>query len=874
MIREPGLPPHVLVSPAATVPNLADRVLGSQRMQALTRRFARPSATLFMLHRFRDPEAGIEGQDPATLRRALIALRAQQVRFLSLRDLMRHISAEEPLPGPSAVFTVDDGYADFGRIAAPLFAEFDCPVTVFVTTEFVAARMWCWWDRLSYAFAHSPRRSLSVEWSEQLVSIDLGTPRQRIAEAAKFAEQLKSFRDADRRLILSRIYRAAGVDIPEKAPSEFAAMDWTTIRRLEGTGVEFGPHSRSHPILSREDDARAREEIFGSWQDLQRECRAPAPVFCYPNGTADSFGARDTALVRDAGMIGAVAYLPGQVDPRRVSVEDRFRLPRRVMPSNPERTPLAVSGVFRLPLRSSRRTRLPELPGIESTGTEDASASASGVVGAVRSVGTSAVWYTVAILISRLISVLMLPVYTRYLSPRDYGVLQMLAMTSDIAAILLTAGMSSGVQRFYFKATTEEARRNVVATAFFLEVGLALFGTLLLLLTAPLVARGVLGDAGSVALVQIVAVDFTLGMLTAVPLLYLQTRQRAGPFVAVTLARLAIQVSLNLVFLVGLERGVSGMLWSTLIANGIVGTGLAIWLLRITGWRFDRSALRDLRRFGVPNQVTFAGAFIITFGDRFFLEQYAGLAVVGLYALAYQFGFLLVQVTALPFLQAWNPVRFQLASAPRNKRDPEFARSFLLFNVLLLGGAVSLAVFIEPVLALLTTQSFQEAALLVPIILAAYVIQAWMDAVKFGIDVSEKTRFHAYATWSSVVVTVALYAFLIPRFGGFGAAYATVLGFLVRFLLTWQFSQSLWPIDYRWPRVLALAMFAIAVVVAYYAIDPVGVARQVALGVVATTTFAAAVWMFWLAAEDRALVLAGLRSPRGFLARLLQGSSA
>ncbi len=868
MIREPGLPPLFVDAAPTGPPSLTDRLLGSPRMQALTRRFARPSATLFMLHRFRDPETGIEGHDPDALRRALGALRAQRVRLVSARELLRLVRTREPLSGPTAVFTVDDGYAEFGRIAAPIFAEFDCPVTVFVTTEFAAGRIWCWWDRLSYTFKHSPRRSVTFESTEQLVSIDLGTPRQRVEAAAGLAEDLKSLRDADRRRLLDRIDQLAEVDVPDQPPTAFAALDWDEIRRLEARGVEFGPHSRTHPILSRETDARALDEIAGSWEAIKRECRDPAPVFCYPNGTPDSFGARDMEYVRQAGMTGAVAYHAGQVDPRRLPAGDLYRIPRRVLPVKPERTPLAVSGVFRLPLRSSRRTRAPAMPIIPTEIGE-----APGITGAIRTVGSSALWYTIAVLVSRLASLLMLPVYTRYLTPHDYGILQMLAMTSDIAAILLTAGMSSGVQRFYFKAKTEEARRGVVATAFFLEVGLALVGTLFLLATAPLIWRNLLGGAGSVTLVQIVAVDFSLGMLTAVPLLYLQTRQRAGPFVAVTLARLAIQVSLNLYFLVGLKLGVAGMLWSTLIANALVGVGLAVWLLRQTGWRFDRTALQDLRRFGVPNQVTFAGAFIITFGDRFFLQNYAGLAAVGLYALAYQFGFLLVQVTAMPFIQAWNPVRFQLTSEPRAVRDAAFARSFLLFNVLLLGGAVTLATFIEPALALLTTQSFQEAAFLVPIILSAYVIQSWMDAVKFGIDVSEKTRFHAVATWGSVVVTLGLYALLIPRFGSYGAAYATVLGFLVRFLLSWRFAQRLWPVDYRWPRILALALLSVVIVASFYLIGPATFGAQVVGSTIAVAVFAAAVWTFWLHGDDRAMVLDAIRSPTRALAIFARGPS-
>ena len=74
--------------------------------------------------------------------------------------------------------------------------------------------------------------------------------------------------------------------------------------------------------------------------------------------------------------------------------------------------------------------------------------------------------------------------------------------------------------------------------------------------------------------------------------------------------------------------------------------------------------VRELRRFGVPYQLTWAGSFLLTFGDRFFLQAGWGVAAVGLYGMAYQFGFLLSQLGATPFLSAWNPHRHQLVSLP------------------------------------------------------------------------------------------------------------------------------------------------------------------------------------------------------------------
>src|ERR1700722_6235165 len=89
-------------------------------------------APIFTLHRFRDVEIGNPGHDPQLLRDNLSWLRANNCSLLSLTELLDRLAEGAPLKRVVA-FTVDDGYAEFARIAAPIFAEFDCPVTVFLT---------------------------------------------------------------------------------------------------------------------------------------------------------------------------------------------------------------------------------------------------------------------------------------------------------------------------------------------------------------------------------------------------------------------------------------------------------------------------------------------------------------------------------------------------------------------------------------------------------------------------------------------------------------------------------------------------------------------------------------------------------------------
>jgi O-antigen/teichoic acid export membrane protein len=477
-----------------------------------------------------------------------------------------------------------------------------------------------------------------------------------------------------------------------------------------------------------------------------------------------------------------------------------------------------------------------------------------------RRLGKNTLVYGFASIASRVVSVVMLPFYTRYLSPAEYGLLQLLDITVEITAILFSAGIRSGLQRFYFKATTDEERNAVVSTTCFLEFGLSLAGTLALLASANFIHRVVLVGAGTSDLVRIAAVNFTLGTLTFVPLSLLVIEQRATLQSIATLAKLAIQVALNVYFLAYRHLGVESILLSTTIASGLLGIVLVVWMLGRTGIRMSRAVVRDLRRFGVPYQITTAASFILVFGDRFFLAHYDGPAEVGLYGLAYQFGFLVYMLGGGSFLTAWAPQRYEFVSHSREERDASYARGFLYFNIIVLTGAMGIVVFVRPAIAVLTTSDYHAAAFLVPIIVAAYVVQSWGDAVKFGIDVAERTTLYTAASWIATGVVLVCYAVLIPRYAGFGAAWATLIAFVVRFAFSYYWSQKVWPVTYLWRRSILLAVIAVAVCLPAVFAPLTHVWSEFALGVVLTLIYAALTWQFVLDETHRLGILEVIRA--------------
>jgi hypothetical protein len=131
---------------------------------------------------------------------------------------------------------------------------------------------------------------------------------------------------------IDQLVQESGTTLPPTPPPNLSPMSWDDVRRLSRSGVTFGPHSITHPVLSRTGPEQSQFEIAESWRRVRDEAGdAAVPVFCYPHGNAGDFDAREVDAIAANGMRAALSSRPGYASRRDFSVSRgsaRFRLPR------------------------------------------------------------------------------------------------------------------------------------------------------------------------------------------------------------------------------------------------------------------------------------------------------------------------------------------------------------------------------------------------------------------------------------------------------------------------------------------------------------------------------------------------------------------
>ena len=306
--------------------------LASSPVSAIATRIFGSGIPIFMLHRTATDESTSRGHSPELLRQCLQFLKNNGHCFVTIDDVLAAVRGEKTLPPKSIAFTIDDGYLHQANIAAPVFLEFDCPVTIFLITGFLDGNLWPWFSQVTYLVETTQAESFELDFPEKKISFSFNCNESRVQTARSIVEFMKSLDDELIPGLIDQLSHATNVNIPSEPPEKYRPMTWDTARELEKKGIRFGPHTVSHPILSRVSDEKSEHEITDSWRRINEELANPVPIFCYPNGRSCDYGAREIEFVRKAGLIGAVSTIQKQVEVDTGSNLYGFNLPRLSFP--------------------------------------------------------------------------------------------------------------------------------------------------------------------------------------------------------------------------------------------------------------------------------------------------------------------------------------------------------------------------------------------------------------------------------------------------------------------------------------------------------------------------------------------------------------
>ncbi len=417
--------------------------------------------------------------------------------------------------------------------------------------------------------------------------------------------------------------------------------------------------------------------------------------------------------------------------------------------------------------------------------------------------------YGVGTATNKLVAFLLLPIYTQFLSTHDYGIKELVGLSTDIIGTLMATAISSAFFRFYFDNKEQEKRDLVLSSSYISLGGFGFLCVALLSLFTPIMAELILDSSTLYTYFLISFAAMWFQIMNSIGFNLLRADLKSVQYIVFTIARLITAICLNIIFIIYFEMGVLGILISTLLTSIAIFIFLNIPQLLRVGFHLSLPLVKDMFRFGFPLIWSQLGAFVVHLSDRFFIKAYSSISDVGLYSLGYRFGTLPGTFISEPFNQVWQPRRLELFK--QENSEEMFGRVFTYFLLLLTFVGLGVAILTKDVLIVISDQKFWSAYKIVPIIVLANTIFSFHYHFNMGLIIEKKTKYLGYINFSNGLLVLLLNFLLIPRFGIYGAAYATLIAFIYKVVLTYYFSSRYFRIHFEFNRISILLLASVIV---------------------------------------------------------------
>jgi O-antigen/teichoic acid export membrane protein len=428
-------------------------------------------------------------------------------------------------------------------------------------------------------------------------------------------------------------------------------------------------------------------------------------------------------------------------------------------------------------------------------------------------------------LVSRFVALLLLPLYTRYLTPADYGAVETLVALAAILATILRLGIASAFFRFYFDSTDAAHRLRVVRTSFWFTMTMATIGLVAGLALADQISEWLFDTNDRTTLVRMAFVLLWAQMNFEQMTALFRVEERAVAFTLATLANLVITVAATVVFVVVLDWGATGVIAGNFTGTLTVYAALLVYRHQQLGLTLDRQLLRQMNRFGLPLVPSMLALWMLNFGDRFFILKLADASEVGVYSIGSRIASAMVLLLTA-FRAAWPAFAFSIEDDERARRAYSYVLTYLLFVAS--WAALALGLLAPWIVEWLTTPAFYDAADVVALLAFGAVAFGGFIVVSIALGRTKRTQFNWVVTGSAAVVSVTLNLLLIPDHGIVGAGIANLCAFTVMFLgITWWSQRVFW-VPYQWRRVATVVATAAGLTVLGKALD-VPLAAAIAL---------------------------------------------
>ena len=427
----------------------------------------------------------------------------------------------------------------------------------------------------------------------------------------------------------------------------------------------------------------------------------------------------------------------------------------------------------------------------------------------LKNIGKHTVVYGLGTLLTKVVGFLLIPFYTHYIDPTEYGIMALVDLTGYVISVLVSGQISMAFLKYYYDCHNDEEIKVLVGTSHFIVFSFGLIIIGICLLFTPEICRFIIGNTKYTLLFRLLFINLFFMAFQDVFLAYLRGKEHSRFFITIQVSKTFLCLMLNIYFIAFLKMSILGIFLSTALVTTFFAVSCGVWLIYKTGFKVSIFQLKEILVFGLPMVPTTLFIYTLHYSDRFFLKTYSTMAVVGIYSIGYRFASILPLLVNQPFRLMWNAKLFQLSKHEDGKEIQKKVFTYLIFTLCFF--TLAICVPIKEAVYLLTQQKYHEAYKIVPYVVVGYVFIGLSWVFRGGLFINKKTVLDSVVAGITAVANIILNAVLIKKYASIGAAWATMLSYFLFSFLGCIVSHRYYPIQYEFYRVVKIVAAAVLI---------------------------------------------------------------
>jgi O-antigen/teichoic acid export membrane protein len=422
--------------------------------------------------------------------------------------------------------------------------------------------------------------------------------------------------------------------------------------------------------------------------------------------------------------------------------------------------------------------------------------------------------YTFSTILGRGINIFLLPIYTRYLTTNEYGIIEILAITFTLLNLILPLEISQALARFVPDPKNKINKSSYATVAFWFTALAFGIGSLFVFWAPDFFANIILTGPGHKLIIKLAAIAMLLTALKnlIVNQLRINLQSMASAISSITYG--LIMALMSVLLIVKFNYGVEGYIWGQITASAltlILGLFFSKKSIPIS-FHFEYGKLKEMLTFSAPLVLSSAAVYVNMFTDRWMLRYWLGLNEVGIYSVSYRVAALLGIILA-PFQMSLTPIIYRQY---KDKDTPAtIDKLFKYFLIIIIPLTGLLGFFAKEIIRILSGTEYYSADRQV-LLLSIATIMMFIYNFSPGLAIAKKTKLIAMINIITALVNIYLNFLFIPIYGRMGAATATLIASFISMIFYFPLSNKFYKISYSIKKYITLLIFLLIFVIIYY----------------------------------------------------------